>query len=70
MAERPVTEKESLHETAGTAWFTCGTLLIFLSLGKLPLKKWYRFVTPTLATLFVAACVMLAIAAKMNYGPF
>ena len=55
---------------SNTAWFTYGTLLIFLSLGKIPLKKWYKFVTPILATLFVVACVMLVIAAKMNYGPF
>lgn len=51
-------------------WFTFGTLLIFLSLGKIPLKKWYKFVVPIQATLFVVACIFLVIATNIGYGPF
>ncbi|MGO1653171.1 YfcC family protein [Senegalia sp. (in: firmicutes)] len=51
-------------------WFTYGTLLIFLSLGKVPLKKWYKFVIPIQATLFVIACIFLIIATSVGYGPF
>lgn len=52
------------------AWFTFGTTLIFISLGKIPLKKWYRFILPIEITLFIVACVFLIIATKINYGPF
>lgn len=52
------------------AWFTFGTTLIFISLGKIPLKKWYRFILPIEIALGVAACVFLVIATKINYGPF
>lgn len=51
-------------------WFTFGTLLIFLSLGKVPLKKWYKFVIPIQATLFFMACIFLVIATNIGYGPF
>lgn len=51
-------------------WFTFGTLLIFLSLGKIPLKKWYKLVVPIQATLAVIACIFLAIATNIGYGPF
>ena len=55
---------------SNTAWFTYGTLLIYLSLGKIPLKKWYKFIAPILITLFVVACILLVVATKINYGPF
>lgn len=52
------------------AWFTFGTTLIFISLGKIPLKKWYKFILPIEISLFVVACAFLVIATKINYGPF
>ncbi len=51
-------------------WITYGTLLIFLSLGRIPIGKWWKFVVPLLASLSVIAIIGLVIAVKINYGPF
>ena len=51
-------------------WFTSGTLLIFLTISKIPLKKWWKFVTPLLAVLGVLSAVALVIATQIGYGPF
>lgn len=51
-------------------WFTYGTLLIFLSYGKVPLQKWYKFVWPLIIILFIVAIIFLMIATQINYGPF
>ncbi len=55
---------------SNTFWFTNGTLLIFLSMSKIPLKKWYKFVLPLHVVLAVLAIVFLGIATKIGYGPF
>lgn len=52
------------------AWFTFGTTLIFISLGKIPLKKWYKFIWPMEVMLAIVACIFLVVATKINYGPF
>ncbi|EGY80622.1 YfcC family protein [Peptoniphilus indolicus] len=51
-------------------WFTSGTLLMFLTIAKIPLNRWYKFVWKLLAILFVVAIISLIIAVKINYGPF
>lgn len=50
------------------AWFTYGTLLIFLSYGKVSLARWYRFLWPLLLILFLLAVVFLFIAIQINYA--
>ena len=49
------------------AWFTYGTLLIFLSYGKVPLTRWYRFLWPLLLIQLVLAVVFLFIAIEIHY---
>lgn len=51
-------------------WFTSGTLLIFLTIAGIPLKKWWKFVTPLITMLFLVCVVSLIIATKIKYGPF
>ena len=51
-------------------WFTSGTLLIFLTIAGIPLKKWWKFVTPLISILFVVCVVALVVATKIHYGPF
>lgn len=51
-------------------WFTSGTLLIFLTIAKIPLKKWWKFVTPLILMLTAVSIVALIVATKINYGPF
>lgn len=53
-----------------SAWFTSGTLLIFLTIAGIPLKKWWKFVTPLLLLLSVVCVIALIVATKINYGPF
>lgn len=50
-------------------WFTYGTLLIFLSYGKVPLSRWYKFLMPLFMILLVLAVAFLFIAVKIGYGP-
>ncbi|SHH65256.1 Uncharacterized membrane protein YfcC, ion transporter superfamily [Anaerosphaera aminiphila DSM 21120] len=52
------------------AWFTYGTLLMFLSMANVPLKKWYKFILPLMLILLVYILIFLFIAVKINYGPF
>ncbi|WEG37143.1 YfcC family protein [Amygdalobacter nucleatus] len=51
-------------------WFTSGTLLMFLTIGKVPLKTWYKFIAKLMVILFAVSIVALLIAVKINYGPF
>ena len=51
-------------------WFTSGTLLIFLTIAGIPLKKWWKFITPLISILFVVCVIALIVATKINYGPF
>ena len=53
-----------------SVWFTSGTLLIFLTIAKIPLRKWWKFVTPLLLILSVVCVAALIVATKINYGPF
>ena len=55
---------------SNTFWFTFGTLLIFLSLGKVPLKQWYKFVIPLEIIISITACIFLVFATATGYGPF
>ncbi len=55
---------------SNTFWFTNGTLLIYLGLAKVPLKKWYKFILPLHAMYFVLEFVFLFIAVQIGYGPF
>lgn len=50
-------------------WFTYGGLLLFLSYGKIPLSKWYKFVMPLIILLAILSAVFLTIAVKIGYGP-
>lgn len=51
-------------------WFTYGSLLMFLSYGKIPYKKWMRFFAPLLIAFYIVAFVTLFIAIQIGYGPF
>ncbi len=55
---------------SNTFWFTNGTLLIYLGLGKIPIGKWYKFILPLQGIFFIVACIFLYIAYATNYGPF
>lgn len=55
---------------SNTFWFTNGTLLIYLSLAKVPLKKWYKFILPLHGLFLVLQLVFLFIAVQTGYGPF
>lgn len=50
-------------------WFTYGGLLLFLSYGKIPLSKWYKFVMPLIIILAILSMIFLTIAVKISYGP-
>lgn len=50
-------------------WFTYGGLLLFLSYGKIPLSKWYKFVLPLILLLAILSMIFLTIAVKISYGP-
>ena len=52
---------------ANMGWFTFGTLYIFLSYGKIPLGKWYRFFWPLLVMMAILSIVFLYIAVQINY---
>lgn len=54
---------------SNTFWFTYGGLLIFLSYGKVPISRWYKFVLPLIGILFVSSIIFLGIAIKIGYGP-
>jgi uncharacterized ion transporter superfamily protein YfcC len=53
---------------ANMGWFTFGTLYIFLSYGKIPLGRWYRFFWPLMLMMFVLSIVFLYIAVQINYA--
>lgn len=55
---------------SNTFWFTNGTLLIYLSLGKVPLKSWYKFILPLHGMFVIVQLLFLFIAVKTGYGPF
>ena len=55
---------------SNTFWFTNGTLLIFLSMSKIPLQKWYKFALPLHLILVILTVIFLGIATKIGYGPF
>ena len=54
---------------SNTFWFTNGTLLIYLGLAKVPLKRWYKFILPLHAIFFVVQLIFLFIACQIGYGP-
>ena len=43
-------------------WFSYGTLMIFLTYGKVPIQKWWKFFVPLMIAFFVLAFVALGIA--------
>ena len=49
------------------AWFTFGTLLIFLNYGKVPISKWYKFFVPLMGIFFVIALISVYIAIQIGY---
>jgi uncharacterized ion transporter superfamily protein YfcC len=52
---------------ANMGWFTFGTLYIFLSYGKIPLGRWYRFFWPLMLMMFFMSVIFLYIAIQINY---
>ena len=48
-------------------WFSYGTLLIFLSYGKVSLQKWWKFFVPLMAIFFVVAFAALGIAIATGF---
>lgn len=50
-------------------WFTSGGLLIFLSFGKVPLQRWYKFFIPLMSIMIIFVVIFLTIAVKIGYGP-
>lgn len=55
---------------SNTFWFTNGTLLIYLSLGKVPLKSWYKFILPLQGLFLIVQLIFLFVAVQIGYGPF
>lgn len=53
-----------------SVWFTSGILLIFLTIGKVPLKTWYKFIWRLIVMLYVVAIISLIVATNIGYGPF
>lgn len=51
-------------------WFTSGTLLMFLTIAKIPLNRWYKFIWKLMAVLVVVSIIATVVAVKINYGPF
>lgn len=51
-------------------WFTYGSLLMFLSYGKVPYNKYIKFIMPLIIFFFVVAIGIVSVAVKINYGPF
>ncbi|MBU5484832.1 YfcC family protein [Clostridium sp. MSJ-11] len=51
-------------------WFSYGTLLIFLSYGKVPLTRWYKFLMPLFGIFIILSIMFLFIAINIGYGPF
>jgi uncharacterized ion transporter superfamily protein YfcC len=55
---------------ANMIWFSYGTLLIFLSFGKVPLARWYKFLWPIWGLIYILSIIFLIIAVVTGYGPF
>lgn len=55
---------------SNTFWFTNGTLLIYLSLAKVPLKSWYKFILPLHGLFLILQVAFLFVAVQTGYGPF
>lgn len=55
---------------SNTFWFSNGTLLIYCSLAKVSLKKWYKFILPLHGIFFIVEFLFLYIAIATGYGPF
>lgn len=51
-------------------WFTSGTLLMFLTIAKIPLNRWYKFIWKLMVILTVLSIIAMMVAIKINYGPF
>ena len=43
-------------------WFSYGTLMIFLTYGKVSIQKWWKFFVPLMIAFFVLAFAALAVA--------
>ncbi len=48
-------------------WFSYGTLLIFLSYGKVPVQKWYKFIIPLLGIFFIEGIIATLIAVNIGF---
>ncbi|MCC8126757.1 MAG: TIGR00366 family protein [Clostridiales bacterium] len=55
---------------SNTFWFSNGTLLIYCSLAKVSLGKWYKFILPLHGIFFLVEFIFLYIAISIGYGPF
>ena len=54
---------------SNTLWFTNGTLLIYCGLGRISLKKWYKFILPLQVFFFLMQICFLYYADMIKYGP-
>lgn len=54
---------------SNTFWFTNGTLLIYLGLAKVPLKRWYKFILPLHGIFVIVQLAFLFLACQIGYGP-
>lgn len=48
-------------------WFSYGTLMIFLSYGKVSIQKWWKFFVPLMVIFFVLSFVFLGIAISTGF---
>lgn len=48
-------------------WFSYGTLMIFLSYGKVPISKWYKFFVPLMCVYFAISVVALGAAIAIGF---
>jgi uncharacterized ion transporter superfamily protein YfcC len=51
-------------------FFTNGTMMFFLSLGRVSYNKWIKFIWPVIWKGMVLSSIFVFIAAQINYGPF
>lgn len=49
-------------------WFTYGSLLIFLSYGKVPIGRWYKFLWPLMIIFNILALIFLFVALQIGYA--
>jgi len=61
--KEPLTKGQSISLLFFIVIFIC-------AIAGIPLKKWWKFVTPLIMMLFLLCIIALIVATKIHYGPF